>query len=57
MLKANPEDLEAKDRKIFVKGSPEKAVGFAEAVRAHLYDAQYTGHILLLVLKALKEKS
>jgi len=49
MLGANPEDLEAKDRKIFVKGSPEKAVGFAEAVRAHLYDAQYTGHTLLLV--------
>ena len=49
MLGANPEDLEAKDRKIFVKGSPERVVGFTEAVKAHLYDPQYTGHTLLLV--------
>ena len=49
MLDASPEDLEAKDGKIFVKGSPEKAVGFTEAVRAHLYNERYTGHTLMLM--------
>ncbi|HLA28755.1 MAG TPA: molybdopterin cofactor-binding domain-containing protein [Syntrophales bacterium] len=33
-LEANPEDLEARDRKIFVKGSPEKGISFSDAVLA-----------------------
>jgi len=37
MLEANSEDLEAKDRKIFVKGSPSKAVSYAEVGAASFY--------------------
>jgi len=33
-LEANPEDLEIKDRKVYVKGSPEKAVALASVARA-----------------------
>ncbi|MDO8637262.1 MAG: xanthine dehydrogenase family protein molybdopterin-binding subunit, partial [Dehalococcoidia bacterium] len=33
-LEANPEDLEARDRRIYVKGSPEKGMSFKEAVLA-----------------------
>lgn len=36
-LEANPADLDIKDRRIFVKGSPERGIGFAEAVRSTLY--------------------
>ncbi len=40
-LEANPEDLEARDRKIFVKGSPEKGISFSDAVLAsHLEKKQ-----------------
>jgi len=49
MLDANPEDIVARDRKIFVKGSPEKSVNFADAVYAHMYDPKYTGHTLFLM--------
>lgn len=33
-LEANPEDLEARDRRIYVKGSPEKGISFKDAVLA-----------------------
>jgi 4-hydroxybenzoyl-CoA reductase subunit alpha len=36
-LEANVDDLVAKDRKIFVKGSPEKGLTFAEALKAYQY--------------------
>lgn len=49
MLEVKPEDLEAKDRKIYVKGSPERSVGFTEAVLHYLYDPKYTGHTLFLM--------
>ncbi len=35
-LEANVEDLEAKDRRIYVKGSPERGMAFQEAVLASL---------------------
>ncbi len=35
MLEASPEDLDARERKIFVKGSPGKAISFVDAVRAY----------------------
>ncbi len=38
MLEANPEDLEARERKIYVKGSPERGKSFVEVVRAYLRD-------------------
>lgn len=34
-LEANVEDLEAKERMVYVKGSPEKGMSFKEAVLAH----------------------
>ena len=37
MLEANPNDLEMKDKKIFVKGSPDKAVAYAEIGAASFY--------------------
>lgn len=37
MLEARPEDLVARDRKIFVRGSPERAVGFQEAASRSWY--------------------
>jgi xanthine dehydrogenase molybdenum-binding subunit len=37
MLEANPDDLEMKDKKIFVKGSPDKAVAYAEIGAASFY--------------------
>ena len=43
-LEANPEDLEAKDGKIFVKGSPEKNVPLAQANR--VYQVQKGGPVL-----------
>ena len=33
-LEANPEDLEARDRRIYVKGNPEKGMSFKDAVLA-----------------------
>ncbi|UCH21428.1 MAG: molybdopterin-dependent oxidoreductase [Deltaproteobacteria bacterium] len=36
-LEASADDLVAKDRKIFVKGSPEKGLTFAEALKAYQY--------------------
>ncbi len=36
-LDANPADLEIKDRRIYVRGSPERGLGFADAVRSILY--------------------
>jgi len=36
MLEANPEDLEIRDRKVYVKGSPERGKSFVEVVRACL---------------------
>jgi len=35
ILEASPEDLDARERKIFVKGSPGKAIPFVDAVRAY----------------------
>jgi len=52
MLEANPEDLESKGRKIYVKGSPERSIPFKDAVMAHLYNAKYTGHTIFLVGEA-----
>lgn len=40
-LEANPADLVAKDREIFVKGSPEIGVSFAEAI--NLYQTMHQG--------------
>jgi len=40
-LEANPADLVAKDREIFVKGSPEICVSFAEAI--NLYQTMHQG--------------
>ncbi len=37
MLEATIEDLEMKDRKVFVKGSPEKALTYAEIAAASFY--------------------
>ncbi|MFH1122160.1 MAG: xanthine dehydrogenase family protein molybdopterin-binding subunit [Pseudomonadota bacterium] len=37
-LNANPEDLEFKDKRIFVKGNPEKGVDFLLAVRRAYYE-------------------
>ena len=37
LLEANPNDLEMKDKKIFVKGSPDKAVAYAEIGAASFY--------------------
>ncbi|HLB11539.1 MAG TPA: molybdopterin cofactor-binding domain-containing protein, partial [Dehalococcoidia bacterium] len=37
VLEANPADLEIRDRRIHVKGSPDRWMGFAEAVRSTLY--------------------
>ena len=37
MLEANPNDLEMKAKKIFVKGSPDKAVAYAEVGAASFY--------------------
>lgn len=36
-LEASPQDLECRDRRVYVKGSLEKGLGFAEAVRACMY--------------------
>jgi 4-hydroxybenzoyl-CoA reductase subunit alpha len=36
-LEANAEDLDAKDRKIFVKGSPDKGMTMAQALKAYQY--------------------
>ena len=36
-LEANVEDLIGKERKIFVKGSPEKGMTFLEALKAYQY--------------------
>ncbi len=36
-LEANAADLVARDRKIFVKGSPEKGLTMAEALKAYQY--------------------
>ena len=36
-LEANPADLEARDRRIYVKGSPERGMSIAEAVLASIY--------------------
>jgi len=44
-LEANIEDLEARSGRIYVKGSPEKGMSIAEAVRASQYSAQ-RGNIL-----------
>jgi len=44
-LEANPDDLMAGDRKIFVKGSPERFVAFAEAV--NLYQKKNNGEPLV----------
>jgi len=52
MLEAGPEDLESKDRKIYVKGSPDRSVAFKDAVLAHLYNPKYTGHTLFLMGQA-----
>lgn len=43
-LKAKPEELEAKDRRIYVKGNPEKGIPIAEACLAGY---QVTGHSVL----------
>ena len=37
MLEANPNDLEMKDKKIFVKGSPDKALAYAKIGAASFY--------------------
>jgi len=37
LLEANPNDLEMKDKKIFVKGSPDKAMAYAEIGAASFY--------------------
>jgi CO/xanthine dehydrogenase Mo-binding subunit len=37
-LEANPEDLEIKDRRIFVKGSPDKGVALGELMSTPIYD-------------------
>jgi len=37
LLEANAEDLQSRDRRIFVKGSPERGMSFAEAVKAALH--------------------
>ena len=37
LLEANPEDLEAKDRRIYVKGSPDRGKSIAEVVVASIY--------------------
>jgi 4-hydroxybenzoyl-CoA reductase alpha subunit len=37
MLEANPNDLEMRDKKIFVKGSPDKAVTYAQIGSASFY--------------------
>ena len=37
-LEANIEDLEAKDRQIYVKGSPERKLSFFDAVKASMYE-------------------
>ncbi|MDY6863999.1 MAG: xanthine dehydrogenase family protein molybdopterin-binding subunit [Thermodesulfobacteriota bacterium] len=34
-LECNEDDLESRDRRIFVKGSPDKGMGFFEAVKEH----------------------
>jgi carbon-monoxide dehydrogenase large subunit len=44
ILEANPEDLAAKEGKIFVKGSPEKSVPLAQANR--VYQVQKGGPVL-----------
>ncbi|MDP2727453.1 MAG: molybdopterin-dependent oxidoreductase, partial [Dehalococcoidia bacterium] len=36
-LEANPADLECRERRIYVQGSPERGIGFAEAVRSIMY--------------------
>ncbi len=36
-LEASPQDLEIKDHRIYVKGSPDKGISFKEMVRASLY--------------------
>lgn len=37
-LEANPEDLEAKDRNIFVKGSPDRGMTLREAIKGYQYE-------------------
>ncbi len=49
MLGVEPNQLESKERKIYVKNQPDKYVDFEKAVRAHLYDASYTGHTLFIL--------
>lgn len=49
MLKAEPEELESKSGLISVRGFPERAVKFTDAVQAHLYNPDYTGHTLFLL--------
>ncbi|MEE8449040.1 MAG: molybdopterin cofactor-binding domain-containing protein [Thermodesulfobacteriota bacterium] len=36
-LEASPQDLECRHRRVYVKGSPDKGLSFAEAVRACMY--------------------
>lgn len=36
-LEANPEDLVAQDRKIFVKGSPDRGMSFRDAIKGYQY--------------------
>ncbi|MGD9032965.1 MAG: xanthine dehydrogenase family protein molybdopterin-binding subunit [Desulfobacteraceae bacterium] len=38
LLEANPDDLEFKDKRIFVKGNPEKGIDFLLAVRKAYYE-------------------
>ncbi len=36
-FEANPEDLVAKDRRIYIKGSPDEAIAFSDALKAYQY--------------------
>lgn len=45
-LEANPDDLVAEDRRIFVKGSPEPFISFSEAIR--LYQSKNNGAPLVV---------